>query len=287
MFSFIEFARTMALGATVAWILYSFGLFQTHYFWGSVFVVASTMDAHSPAVHNFAQYVFPVYLTLQIFATGDYPSILQLAMLVPTYLFLVGIPMSICLHRYFAHAAFCTSRLFQLVLGIVSCFAYQGGCLWWAAKHCRHHHFCDQPNDPHSVIQQGYFYAFVGWTMNPKNTLNRDYCFNNPTLFVPELFFLDTFYHLPPAILFTLVEAKLGRPFVVYSVFGPMLLCRLVTLLFNVEYHPADDSSRCKSINMSQLLADLVGESEHETHHRKPALVKRGNLDIPCEYGCR
>src|SRR5947209_1064840 len=36
-------------------------------------------------------------------------------------------------HRYFAHRAYKTSRLFQFVLAWLGCSAMQKGPLWWAA----------------------------------------------------------------------------------------------------------------------------------------------------------
>ena len=75
----------------------------------------------------------------------------------------VGFCMSACLHRYFAHAAFKTSRPFQVVLALMGNFTFQGGALWWASKHLRHHKHCDLPDDPHSAKQTSEYYAWLGW----------------------------------------------------------------------------------------------------------------------------
>jgi stearoyl-CoA desaturase (Delta-9 desaturase) len=235
------------------------------------------------------QYIFPIVLATLCYSKGQLPSVAQGICFLPTVVWLIGVPMSICLHRYFSHGAFTTSRLVQAMIGVVGCLAYQGGPLWWAAKHVRHHHHCDQPNDPHSVVQQGYFYAFVGWTMNPINMAERDASYNNSAHFVPELQFLDKFYLAPAAILFSLLEkaSEYGygtdRAFIAYSVLLPMLFCRLITLLFNVEYHPAHDPHRCKSVDNPRLLALLVGEAEHDVHHKFPKKARRSQLDPPCK----
>ena len=75
----------------------------------------------------------------------------------------VGIAMSACLHRYFAHNAFKTTRTFEIVIALLSCCTYQGGCLWWASKHRKHHTFCDQEKDPHSATRKGTIYAWLLW----------------------------------------------------------------------------------------------------------------------------
>jgi hypothetical protein len=47
-------------------------------------------------------------------------------------------------HRYFAHRAYKTSRVFQFVLAWLGCSALQKGPLWWAAHHRRHHRHSDR-----------------------------------------------------------------------------------------------------------------------------------------------
>lgn len=203
--------------------------------------------------------------------------------------------MSICLHRYFAHQAFATSRFVQAVLGFTACLAYQNGPLWWSAKHVKHHHHCDNPQDPHSVVQQGFYYAWFGWTMNPNNLKQGDNSgqggndddtkYNYPPhLQCWELQFLDRYPLLPVACLLTLVDTYSGTPtYGAYNVLLPMLLCRLITLLFNVEFHPVHEPGRCKSIDDDRIMAMLVGENEHDVHHKRPQLSKRTNYDIPCK----
>jgi fatty-acid desaturase len=282
--------RTAMCAAAAVYTLRSLGLFETQ-FWFATFLTTCAMNVSSPALNNLAQYFFPFGLIAYNYAygvnKGESPSLAQWIALMPTVIFLIGVPMSVCLHRYFAHAAFTTTRPMQFLIGVVACMAYQSGPIWWAAKHVRHHHHCDQPNDPHSVAQQGYFYAFLGWTLNPVTFTERDVNYNNPALFVPELIFLDKYYLFPIAALFTLLEQQFGvdRTFIGYSLMLPMLLCRLITLLFNVEYHPAPptDTRRCKSVDNDRLLAVLVGEAEHEMHHRCPAKSKRNDWDVPCK----
>ncbi len=62
---------------------------------------------------------------------------------------------------------------------------------------------------------------------------------------------------------------------------GPMLGCRTITLLFNIEFHPAKNQKRCKVIDDTRLLAVVVGESRHEDHHVRPRRARRLDLDLP------
>src|SRR5450432_2389560 len=68
-------------------------------------------------------------------------------------------------HRYFAHRAYKTSRIFQLLLAMLGTSATQKGPLWWAAAHRVHHKYSDMPEDVHSPKQRGFWYAHIGWWM--------------------------------------------------------------------------------------------------------------------------
>ena len=280
---FLEFAGTLLVMALATYVLHQAGAFESYY-WLAIYIVCQIAEGLSPATLNLVQYIYPVALVSYYTSNGFYPTWTQGFAFMPTVLFLIGVPMSVCLHRYFSHAAFTTTRAGQFAVAIVSTFAYQGGCLWWAAKHVRHHHHCDQPKDPHSVVQQGYMYAFCGWTMNPINLKDRDEQFLDKRLLVPELFFLDKCYLIPVALTFTYLEhVGCERSFIAYSLLLPMLVCRLITLLFNVEYHPVSDTKRCKSVDNPRLLALIVGESEHDLHHKSPAKSRRNDWDLACK----
>eukprot|EP00545_Synedropsis_sp_CCMP1620_P011881 CAMPEP_0119015894 /NCGR_PEP_ID=MMETSP1176-20130426/11709_1 /TAXON_ID=265551 /ORGANISM="Synedropsis recta cf, Strain CCMP1620" /LENGTH=349 /DNA_ID=CAMNT_0006969219 /DNA_START=132 /DNA_END=1178 /DNA_ORIENTATION=+ len=280
----LDLVPALLIGAATWYACNQADLFSspnTH--WMAVFAVIQSIETFSPATSNFVQYVYPLALFLHYITKPEYwPSNLQWALFFPTVIFLIGVPMSVCLHRYFSHAAFTTTRLMQAIIGVTACFAYQGGPLWWSGKHVRHHHHCDQPQDPHSVVQQGFFYAFMGWTMNPTNMKERDIKYVTPTLWVPELRFLDRFHLFPIVVTFSILEAQFGvdRSVIACNLLLPMLFCRLITLLFNVEYHPADNGKRCKSVDNPRFLAQIVGEGEHDLHHKMPAMSHRNDWDL-------
>jgi stearoyl-CoA desaturase (delta-9 desaturase) len=280
-----ETVNTLLLASIACFVLNYFQLFTSHY-WLAVCVVTAVIDRSSYSIHVFLQYAYPLSLLAEL-VYNRCPTMSHVLAIIPTLVILIGIPMSVCLHRYFSHAAFETSRPMQFIIGIVACLAYQGGPLWWAAKHTRHHHFCDQPRDPHSALQTGFFYAMLGWTMNDDNHTNRDEEFNNPSHMLPEIKLLDKYYWVPVGLVLTYVEHLYGRDVAIFNCLFPMLLCRLITLHFNVDFHPATKKgdSRCKSVDLpSFMLATLVGEAAHDTHHKKPAMAKRSNGDLACKF---
>jgi len=190
--------------------------------------------------------------------------------------------MSVCLHRYFAHSAFRTSRGGQFVLGLLGCMAWQKGPIWWAGKHRRHHKHCDDPNDPHSAVQTSFGYAWIGWTMSTKE-IAVDAEFTTKLLTFPELRVLDQCWMVPPLLLNAVICWAWGSHAMMCLMTLPMLLSALITLLFNVEYHPAHNpgKAQCKAVDNARFLSELVGESYHDDHHDFPQKAQRPGLDLP------
>jgi fatty-acid desaturase len=250
------------------------------------------------------EYVVPLGLISHALKTEGRPSPLQFLLTFIETFAIVGFCMSVCLHRYFAHAAFRTSRVGQACLAIMGCLAYQGGPLWWASKHRRHHKYCDKPEDPHSWVQTSYAYAWLGWMLNPaEQEYEREYI--EALLRYPELRFISAFWWVWPLLAASAVCHTYGFYCMVIYATTPMLMARMVTLVFNVEYHPphrnshldthrpgatpADSASpptvasaaQCMSIDMARFLADCVGESSHDDHHAHPSRAKRPSGGFP------
>ena len=103
-------------------------------------------------------------------------------------------------HRYFAHRAFKTSRVFQFFLGFLGCSAVQKGPLWWAANHRRHHKHSDQEDDPHSPVRHGLWWSHIGWVLSTRHDrMDPDEIkdFNK----YPELRALEFFHWVPGALM--------------------------------------------------------------------------------------
>jgi stearoyl-CoA desaturase (delta-9 desaturase) len=196
-----------------------------------------------------------------------------------TYIYL-AVGMSVCLHRFFAHKAFETTRLFQFCLGILGSLANQKGILWWASKHNKHHRYCDLPEDPHSWCQTSYLYSFLGWTYYEQKT---EYQYVAPRYMLPELLFLNDHHYLPRLAFVWLLTHLWGYEWMVYLFAIPSTMCSLGSLQFNLGFHPKDNNKVCKAINQSitcTVASLLVGEAAHEEHHAKPYLSKRSPFDM-------
>ena len=228
-------------------------------------------------------YILPLSLIISLFCLHGLPNITQIFMSFVNIFILTGTAMSATLHRYFSHNSYKTSRLFQFILSIFSTLAYQGGPIWWASKHRRHHKHCDDPYDPHSVVQTNFFYAFIGWTMMEYEQ-HIDIQFVEKLMKYPELLIVDKYWYLFPWTIWVVSYIYTGMYNTCVFFIAPMIGCRLVTLLFNVEYHTPNRNSvpgKCLALDTARFLGDCVGESAHARHHTHPAEIVRQSLGPP------
>lgn len=194
-------------------------------------------------------------------------------------------------HRYFSHKTYKTSRWFQFVLAFLGCTSAQKGPIWWASHHRHHHHHSDQPEDIHSPIISGIYYAHVGWVLSSQFIDTRKDLVKDLLKF-PELRWLETF-NVVPAVMLAVATFFLGVLLEKYFpglgtngwqmlVWGFFISTVLVyhgtfcinsfTHLYGSRRFTTDDHSR------NSLLFALItlGEGWHNNHHHYPASERQG-----------
>jgi stearoyl-CoA desaturase (delta-9 desaturase) len=181
-------------------------------------------------------------------------------------------------HRYFAHRAFRTSRIFQFVLAFLAQTSAQRGVLWWAANHRRHHKHSDTELDVHSPVQRGFLYAHVGWIFVPRNN-TTDYAMIRDMARYKELLWLDRHPYLPAALLALATWLIAGLPGLVVGFCWSTVVLWHATFSINSLAHVVGrrryvtgDESR-----NNWLLALLtMGEGWHNNHHAYQVSVRQG-----------
>jgi stearoyl-CoA desaturase (delta-9 desaturase) len=181
-------------------------------------------------------------------------------------------------HRYFSHRAFRTSRVFQFLLALLGTSATQKGPLWWAAAHRRHHKYSDTPDDMHSPMQRGFWYAHMGWWFGRKND-------ETAIEWVPdfaryaELRFLDRYYHVGVFAWMGLALALRGWDGFLWgyvvSTFALMHGTFCINSLAHVygsRRYDTSDTSR----NNWWLAILTLGEGWHNNHHRYMSSARQG-----------
>ena len=181
-------------------------------------------------------------------------------------------------HRYFAHRAFRTSRLFQFCLAFLAQTSAQRGILWWAARHRLHHRHSDTPSDVHSPVQRGFLYAHVGWIFVPRND-PTDYAVVRDFARYKELIWLDRQPYLPAAVLAFVTWLIAGWPGLAVGFCWSTVALWHATFSINSLAHVV---GRQRYVTGDQsrnnwLLALLtMGEGWHNNHHAYQVSVRQG-----------
>jgi stearoyl-CoA desaturase (delta-9 desaturase) len=181
-------------------------------------------------------------------------------------------------HRYFAHRAYKTSRLFQFVLAWLGCSALQKGPLWWAGHHREHHRHSDTPKDPHSPYETTFWWSHVGWVLSAEHGETPAESIEDFGRY-PELRWLDRYHWVPGILLaaacFLLAGwAGLVWGFVVSTVLlyhGTFTINSLSHLIGSRRYDTADDSR-----NNWLLALVTMGEGWHNNHHHYQSSANQG-----------
>ncbi len=181
-------------------------------------------------------------------------------------------------HRYFSHRSYKTSRFFQFVLAFIGTMSAQKGVLWWAAHHRDHHKFSDQPEDIHSPVQKGLWWAHCGWILCSKydeTKIDRIRDFAK----YPELRWLNKYHLVPPVLLAVAMFLVGGLPLLVWGFFVSTTLLWHGTFTINSLSH-VFGSRRYRTTDTSRnnwaLALLTMGEGWHNNHHYYMSSANQG-----------
>lgn len=247
-------------------------------------------DSTSSLVNGFKQIVFWAVHAACLLAL--YTGVSTVAVVVCVALYLVRMfAITGGYHRYFSHRSYKTSRWFQFILAFVGATAAQKGPIWWASHHRHHHRHSDTPEDIHSPVIHGIYYAHVGWVLSsqflqPRPELVKD------LLAFPELRWLERWNVLPPILLAVTTYAlgaylesaapslhtnglqMLTWGFFISTVctYHGTFCINSFTHLFGKTRFRTTDSSR----NSLLLALITLGEGWHNNHHYYPGSERQG-----------
>lgn len=201
-------------------------------------------------------------------------------------------------HRYFSHRSYKTSRAFQLFLAVLAASGGQRGPIWWATYHRAHHRDSDTQTDPHSPTHRGFWYAHMGWFLDPKN-IDTDLDAAKDLSRFPELVWVNKYHYIFPYILMVLIfclgafanilgpklhGAVGGLSAVIWCFFLSTMLSLQATFVINTITHgfsPRLFSYRRFNLddtttNNWLLAIPTMGASWHNNHHRFMGAAKAG-----------
>lgn len=207
--------------------------------------------------------------------------------------------MTVCLHRYAAHAAFRCNAVTNLGLGLLGCLGNQGGPLWWASKHRCHHKFCDGPLDPHSPVVRTPAEAFSFFTEARHEPIDEKFAPRHCDS--PGMRIIDAFSSVPVILDHCLAYCFFGVTGL-WVAHVSAWMCQAGTLWFNVISHSSPPRSEaavegCRAADyfswrvpspiflpLQLLVAAIfpfIGEKAHRHHHDHPGLARRPGPDVP------
>lgn len=184
---------------------------------------------------------------------------------------------NIALHRLFSHRSFTTTRAKEIFLAISTIFLGSNGPITYCAIHRHHHVHSDDPQDPHSPHQSGFWYIGLSlWAFRTKEEkaklrvkipkdLMRD----------PVLRFIETNYHALWLSLMALFYFVGGWTVLLYCLLVPAGLYVMIanigtnvishSNLFNGSYRNFNTDDESRNSNFVQLLT--MGEGYQNNHH--------------------
>lgn len=232
---------------------------------------------------------------LAIFHIANYGvSFTQAATLIIS-LIVIGLGITVGLHRLFTHKAFKAHTAIKILLAAIGTMAFQGSIRRWVADHRRHHAHTDESGDLHSPHidpwgeniegARGFFHAHIGWMFDNTTT---DMEFYGKGLMEDKII---RFFSKTHAFWLFL---SLGIPYLIgYIVgghneaWGCLLIggCLRTAILHQTTWsvnsfgHVAGNqhyNSSNESRNSMLLALLTMGEGWHNNHHQYPRSYKQG-----------
>ncbi len=191
---------------------------------------------------------------------------------------IIGLGVTVGLHRYITHRSFKTTRWFQFLLACAGCTALQKGPLWWAIHHRLHHRYSDTPQDPHSPVVDGFIHGHVGWLFT-RDMINPDQKIVHDFLKYPELVWLDRLWMIPGLLMAVTCYALGGWGALVYGYCLSVVIIFQVTFAINSIGHmfgPQRFDTGEGSRNNPVLGVLAMGDGWHNNHHRAPSSARHG-----------
>ena len=110
-----------------------------------------------------------------------------LGVLLATWYFSVGFGITVAYHRVLTHRSANLRK--PLLYALVLAGLPAGPPAAWVGNHRRHHSDSDGPNDPHSPITDGFWYAHCGWYLGIRNRgLCLLYALGGPLRYIVDMF---------------------------------------------------------------------------------------------------
>ncbi|HEY1204516.1 MAG: fatty acid desaturase [Bryobacteraceae bacterium] len=197
------------------------------------------------------------------------------------YWFCTGLGISMGFHRLLTHRSYKVPRPLEYLFAICGALTLEGGPISWVATHRIHHQNSDQPGDPHSP-RDGGWWAHAGWILYGETNHNNTRVMSK---YAPDLarqpfyVWLNNYHWVPMIALGVLLFAIGGLPMMLWGVAVRVVVGLHATWLVNSATHmwgrrrfATGDDSR----NNWWVALLTFGEGWHNNHHAHPTSARHG-----------
>jgi len=212
-----------------------------------------------------------------------------LAVTVVLYWIAIGFGIGMGYHRLLTHRSYKVPKFFEYFLAVCGTLTLEGGPIFWVATHRIHHQHSDQPGDPHTPTEGG-FWAHMGWIMfgEAKHNDTQAMARYAPDLGKDRFYVLLNDYHWAPLTILGLILLAFGGwNMVMWAVCLRVIVGLHATWLVNSATHMWGErrfKTKDDSRNNWWVALLTFGEGWHNNHHAHPTSARHGlawyELDI-------
>jgi stearoyl-CoA desaturase (delta-9 desaturase) len=204
-----------------------------------------------------------------------------LAIAIFLYWFCTGLGISMGYHRLLTHRSYKVPRALEYLFAVCGALTLEGGPISWVATHRIHHQKSDQPGDPHSP-RDGGWWAHAGWILYGETNHNNTRVMSK---YAPDLakdrfyIWLNNYHWAPMLALGGLLFALGGLPLMLWGVCLRVVIGLHATWLVNSATHmwgPRRFATRDDSRNNWWVALLTFGEGWHNNHHAHPTSARHG-----------
>ncbi len=204
-----------------------------------------------------------------------------LAVTVFLYWMCSGLGISMGYHRLHTHRSYQVPLALEYFFAICGTLSLEGGPIFWVSTHRLHHQKSDQPGDPHSP-REGGWWAHMGWLLVSDANSGQA---SIAARYAPDLLrnrfyvWLDQYHWVPMVVLGALLGLIGGIPLVLWGIFLRVVVGLHSTWLINSATHMWGTrrfATRDDSRNNWVIALFTSGEGWHNNHHAHPTSARHG-----------
>ena len=197
------------------------------------------------------------------------------------YWMCTGLGISMGYHRLHTHRSYQVPLALEYFFAVCGTLTLEGGPIFWVATHRIHHQKSDQPGDPHSP-RDGGWWSHMGWLLvgESKHSDTPQMSKYAPDLAKDRFYVWLDYYHWVPMILLgVLLFALGGISLMLWGICLRVVVGLHTTWLVNSATHMWGTrrfATRDDSRNNWLIALMTSGEGWHNNHHAHPTSARHG-----------